>query len=157
MLIYFRFILAFRVYFAGDVNQKRSFTTIDCPATPADRNEPSTQRTNWRYHSISGAQIVAQTPYFDKKKKVTQKVSLAISGQTLASHNSAADWSRKLFKPSKDSWSFVVYNLKKVFKLWVWGFWSIMSWLEYVLWLFWKRYQQWHSQPKNLGGQNVWF
>jgi len=30
----------------------------------------------------------------DKNIKVTQKVTLAISDQTLASHNSAADWAR---------------------------------------------------------------
>ena len=34
--------------------------------------------------------------------KVPQKVSLANIGQNLFSHNSAVDWARDLFKPSKD-------------------------------------------------------
>ena len=32
-----------------------------------------------------------KNPIFDKNKKVKQKVSFAISGQALASHNSVAD------------------------------------------------------------------
>ena len=51
---------------------------------------------------------------FLTKIKVSQKVTLAISGQTLASHNSAADRARELFKPSKDSWSLVV-QIKIIF------------------------------------------
>jgi len=37
-----------------------------------------------------------------------QKVSLAISDQSLASHNSAGDYVRELFKPSKDLHNHVV-------------------------------------------------
>jgi len=41
--------------------------------------------------SIPAIKFMAKKTVFDKIQKVTQKVSLAISDQSLASHNSAAD------------------------------------------------------------------
>jgi len=46
---------------------------------------------------------MAKKTIFGKNQKVSQKVTLAILGQILASHNSTTDWARELSKPCKNS------------------------------------------------------
>jgi len=43
-----------------------------------------------------------KNPVFGLIQNFSEKAQFALSGQTLASHNSAADWARELFKPCND-------------------------------------------------------
>ena len=55
------------------------------------------------YLAFLDPKVWLKNPKFGKKKSVTQDVWFALIRQILVSHNSAADWARELFTPSKHS------------------------------------------------------